>query len=415
MTRCTGTARRRHSRWVAAAATLGMLLAACSPSAEESEGETSVDDLDLQREPQSANEELPPAEGEGLWLPYQIEQLALVTPPWPATAAQELGGVFVAPQERDGALDFRAVDDQGNELWWAQRPASCTGFVLTTTRAGQDIAVLADLQGTAETIATTVSAYDLSTGERAWGPVEVPGPHRGPGLVYAQMPATFGEPEGALALDADTGHVLELSEQSHVVGEYDGTVLVTDDTRLSALEPADDGAQAARWRLPLEERGWAAEDVAAVAGADPGSDVALLDVAADGHVLVDLANGDVLAEGVREALTDDATGARVVLDADGLHGIDPDGEPSWSAPASAGAQLQGAGGALVYLLDDGAVRVHNTLTGDPATAYDAQGSGEIAVPELIAPTGAMLLTAGEASVLATTEPGEHADVDDGDR
>ena len=158
--------------------------------------------------------------------------------------------------------------------------------------------------------------------------------------------------------------------------------------------------------MPLGERGWTSEEIAAVAGTDPGPDVALLDVGTGGPVLLDLAGGDVLAEGVRDAVTDAATGARVVLDDEGLHGIDPDGADIWSAPAGAEAQLQATGGALVYLLDDGAVRVHNTLTGEVATGYDSQGSGEIAVPELIAPTGAVLLTAGDASMLATTRPAE---------
>ena len=397
---------RRRIRVTGAAALLAVALAACTSAPEGAESDGAPDEqLDLQREPVADGDQLPSAPAEELWLPYQVQQLALVRPPWPAGAAQERNGVFIAPQEADGALTFSAVDDDGTTLWSAQRPASCTGFVLTSTSDGQDIVVLADLDEASEGLATTASAYDLSTGDQVWGPVEVPGPHRGPGLVYAQMPDTFGDPEGALALDADTGQVLPVPEHEQVIGEHGGTVLTVDDTRLTALEPAQDGLDV-RWDVPLGERGWTSEEIATVAGTDPGPDVALLDVGTGGPVLLDLAGGDVLAEGVRDAVTDAATGARVVLDDEGLHGIDPDGADIWSAPAGAEAQLQATGGALVYLLDDGAVRVHNTLTGEVATGYDSQGSGEIAVPELIAPTGAVLLTAGDASMLATTRPAE---------
>lgn len=404
---------RRCTRAAGAAALLAVALAACTSAPEGAEdGSTPADQLDLQREPRSDGDQLPAATAEELWLPYQIQQLALVTPPWPAGTAQERDGVFVAPQETDGVLEFSAVDDEGTTLWSAQRPASCTGFVLTSTSDGQDIVVLADLEEASEGLATTASAYDLHTGEQVWGPVEVPGPHRGPGLVYAEMPDTFGEPEGALALDADTGQVLPVPEQEQVIGEYGGAVLTVDDTRLTALEPAEDGLDV-RWELPLGEHDWTSDDIATVAGTDAGPDVALLDVGTGGHVLLDLADGHVLAEGVRDAVTDAATGARVVLDDEGLHGIDPDGQDAWSAPAGAEAQFQAAGGALVYLLDDGAVRVHNTLTGEVATGYDSQGSGEIAIPELIAPTGAALLTAGDASMLATTRPAEGAGDEEG--
>ncbi|WP_147918192.1 hypothetical protein [Ruania zhangjianzhongii] len=406
---------RRHTPAVAGAGLLAVALAGCTGSAEEPEGATPVEQLDLQREPQLSDDPLPEVNPEDLWLPYQIEQLALVAPPWPIGAAQEHHGVFVAPQETDGALEFRAVDADGSILWWAQRPASCTGFVLTSTTEGQDIAVLADVGGPSAELATTVSAHDLHTGDLVWGPVEVPGPHRGPGLVYAEMPDTFGQPAGTVALDADTGRTLDVADpvDTRMVGEYDGVLLAVDETELTALESGGGNGLEVRWQVPLSDYGWSADEVAAAAGTNPGQDVALLDVGAEGHSLLDLTDGAVLAEGVRDAVTDAATGARVLLDADGLHGLDPEGEASWSAPAGAEAQFRAVGGALVYLLDGGAVRVHNTLTGEIAVGYDSAGSGDIAIPELIAPTGAVLLTAGDQSVLATTQQGPSGDAANG--
>ena len=411
--RAAGTGRagpaasRRQVRVAASAAALAVALAACTGSPAGPAGAPPTVQADLQREPVASGDLLPSAAAEGLWLPYQIEQLALVTPPWPAGAAREQNGTFLAPAEIDGAVEFRAVDSEGTALWWAQRPASCTGFVLATTSGGQDIAVLTDLEETSGGFVTTASAYDLHTGEQVWGPVEVPGPHRGPGLVYADMPATFGEPDGAVALDADTGQVLEGSADAQPIGEYDGVVVTAEGTHLTASEPSPEVGRSIRWAIPLAEQGWSASNVTAVAGTNPGPGVALLDVGSDAHALLDLTDGDVLADGVRDVVTDAATGTRVVLTEDRLRGIDSEGAALWDAPAG-DAQFQAVGGALVYLLDDGAVRVHNTLTGEVAIGYNADGSGEIALPALIAPTGAALLTVADIAVLATIRPAESA-------
>src|SRR5699024_6822365 len=191
---------RRRSMAVAGVAVLATVLGACSGGPEQPEASPPPEQLDLEREPQAAGDPPPGVPGEALWLPYQVAQRALVEPPWPAASVQELGGVLLAPAESEGALEFRAVDAEGTTLWWAQRPPSCTGFVPTTTGEGQDLAVLADLEASSEAVSTTVSGYDLHTGEEVWGPVDVPGPHLGSGLVFAQMPEQFGEPTGAVAL-----------------------------------------------------------------------------------------------------------------------------------------------------------------------------------------------------------------------
>lgn len=234
----------------------------------------------------------------------------------------------------------------------------------------------------------------------------VPGPHLGPGLVFADIAEQFGAAEGAAALDADTGAMLEVPEEARVIGEYQGTVLTVDDAQLAAAEPTDSGELATRWQVSLEEYGWVSQEVAATAGTDPGAGLALLDVGTGESVLLDLANGDVLAEGVRDADTDPATGSRVLLGEDGLRGLDPNGSAQWSAPAGEDAEIRSIGGALVYLVDGGSVRVLNVLTGDVAAGYDSAATGVIAVPELIAPTGTALLTAGEETLLATSLPAD---------
>lgn len=56
--------------------------------------------------------------------------------------------------------------------------------------------------------ATTATALDLTTGEQIWGPVDVPGPYQGPGLVFAAPPEGFmGQTGPRVALDPTTGQV----------------------------------------------------------------------------------------------------------------------------------------------------------------------------------------------------------------
>lgn len=57
-------------------------------------------------------------------------------PGWDTTP-QHADGVYLAAGERDGVLEFTAVDAHGDVLWAAQRPASCTRFAVTTDAQGR--------------------------------------------------------------------------------------------------------------------------------------------------------------------------------------------------------------------------------------------------------------------------------------
>ena len=71
----------------------------------------------------------------------------------------------------------------------------------------------------------TASAYDLATGDPVWGPVELPGPHAGPGLVFQAPPEGFmGESGEAVALDPSTGQRLD-ADGGRALGEFAGTVV----------------------------------------------------------------------------------------------------------------------------------------------------------------------------------------------
>lgn len=77
---------------------------------------------------------------------------------------------------------------EGTVLWTEERPLLCSAFVVTTSDDGP-LAILMDITAGDTTMSeTTVSAYDLRTGAERWGPVDVPGPHVGPGLVFAAPP-----------------------------------------------------------------------------------------------------------------------------------------------------------------------------------------------------------------------------------
>src|SRR5690606_134129 len=118
-------------------------------------------------------------------VPYNLWGMVAVDPGWD-TLPQHADGVFLAPSEdEDGqALTFTAVDEEGTILWTAQRPLSSSDFTLTTDADGRALAVLTDVATTDDALAgTPATAYDLHTGEEVWGPVTVPGPHYGPGVV----------------------------------------------------------------------------------------------------------------------------------------------------------------------------------------------------------------------------------------
>lgn len=214
-------------RFLAAATLMALVLAACSSPAPE-----------LDRQPHTVNAPLPAVDTSGMRLPTQFEGQPLVDPGW-TTTPQHAAGLHLGAGARDGHVEISAVDAQGTVLWAAQRPLDAAGFAVTTDADGRALAVLDDR---AEPDApTTVTAYDLATGTRAWGPVTVPGPHVGPGLVYA---APGGE---RVALDPTTGALHDLEETPGHTDDRDtavdpstGTRVTLDGTSLRATSPGGD-------------------------------------------------------------------------------------------------------------------------------------------------------------------------------
>lgn len=372
-----------------------VLLAACGATEEAAPPEPV-------REPHGREEPLPVVDTSGMLLPFSFQGLTVVDPGWTRTTPQYADGIYLAAAERDGVLEFSAVDVDGEVRWVAQRPIACSGFDVTVDADGRALAVLTDAATTDDALAaTTASAYDLTTGELVWGPVEVPGPYQGPGLVFAAPPeAAMGAGGPRTALDPSTGQVTATEEDAdveRVVGEYDGLVLTVEADELVARTTI--GGQEL-WRLAVDEPGWSAEALRASVGS-PGEGLALVDTAQDDRALIDLDTGEVVDEPVRDAVVDAMTGTVVVRGDDGMRALGDGDDPLWSQSVSDETTVAAVGGVFLYLRDGGAVRVHNVLTGAVAQAYDPEGEGVVVVPAHITPVGAALLRHDGRLLLAT--------------
>lgn len=355
-------------------------------------------------DPRPVGQALPAVDTTQMRLPTPFEGLQVVTPEWEITP-HYADGVYLAAGEHDGVLEFTAVDLTGEALWSAQRPLSCSGFALTTDAQGRALAILTDVNTTDEALAgTSASAYDLSTGEQVWGPVEVPGPYQGPGLVFAAPPEEFvGESGPRTALDPTTGQIAATesgADPERIVGEYHGTLLLEDGQHLIARDIA---RSRELWRVPLADHGWDPGSIRPTL--DPISDEerVLIEVSATSQALLDLRDGTVLSEALREAAVDASTDTRVILDDDGLHAYDSDDQLLWSLSTSAETSIAAVGGVFLYLREDQAVRVHNVITGEVAEAYDPHGQGPIIVPIHITANGTALLSDGQRYLMATID------------
>ncbi|MDN4479504.1 outer membrane protein assembly factor BamB family protein [Demequina muriae] len=340
-----------------------------------------------------------PVDTTGLRMPLQLDGSDAVDPGWEVDP-HHLEGIFLAPVESDGALAFTPIDSDGTALWTARRPLACAGFTLTLGADGAPLAVLNDSTPTADALsATTATAYDLRTGERVWGPVDVPGPHQGPGLVYASPPAeAMGETGPRLALDAASGRVIadERDGTARVVAERHGTVVLQEGDQLRATE-----GDRVLWEIPVPEGVDRAQS-------PPGQSLAgamlALRTADERSTIVDLTTGAVVATDVTSAAWDATTGTLVATDGTRAWAVDAQtGETSWDVPASPDARIVSAGGAQAYLRDGDTIHVHNTLTGAANPGYEPAMEGTIAVPRAIATTGAATF-AHEGGVLLATTP-----------
>ncbi|MDV2978570.1 UNVERIFIED_CONTAM: hypothetical protein Q9R71_15470 [Actinomycetes bacterium ARC8] len=361
-------------------AIFSLLLTACSPSAN------------LQRQPIGQDQVLPSADTENWLMPSQLQGQPVFDPGW-VTPPLGLDDIFFAPRENDGSLEFIAVEANGNIAWSVERPVSCTGFTLTRTSEGRALAVVSDISSTqTELTATSVTAYDLSTGEKVWGPVDVPGPHQGPGLVYAEAPEEMmGATGPKMVLNADTGQPLSLHEDEdrQIIGDYFGVVLSTADDHLKAI--ANHNSEPL-WELEAGDLGGEITNLRADVGIPQDNGHAIVQLKHKDYALIDLNLGEVVAHGLRQARVDSITGNLILLSDQELRGTDSVGRELWGISVEADTTIIGQSHALVFLRIGDTVRVHNVVTGAIAKAYPISGGRKIIAPLMFGTSGSAVIT-----------------------
>lgn len=345
-----------------------------------------------------------------LRLPLEMTTHVMVAPGWSGTPRQ-LGGMFLGYAEEEDALRYIAVVEDGTVSWTARRPLSCTGFAVSRTEDDAPVAVLADVAAGEDQVAlSTLSGYDLVTGQTLWGPTEVPGPQVAPGLVFA---APGEQPMGAggerVAVAAGTGDTVIAEadlDGGRIVAEHLGTVLHTQGAQLVAVSSAG-GSRL--WELDLP------------AGADPmsahvpGTIDPLANLAVvrgdtdDGEgfgLLVDLTDGSVLTEDATAVALDPATGTIVLVSGTVVTGMDAEGTELWRHVDPEALRLVSAGERLSYALrpEEGTLVVLDTLQGMMVQPYDVDRSGPLGVPEVFSAEAAVAVRISEEQVhLVTTE------------
>src|SRR5699024_8864608 len=106
-----------------AAVLTATMLSISSCAYGESVGRDAVPDYDPT--PQSVNSAAPEADTQQWRIPLQLQDLPIVDPQW-ATKPKHSNDIFLAADDADGILTYRAVDSSGMVLWEAERPQSCT-------------------------------------------------------------------------------------------------------------------------------------------------------------------------------------------------------------------------------------------------------------------------------------------------
>ncbi|MBY6062423.1 hypothetical protein [Microbacterium esteraromaticum] len=326
----------------------------------------------LESVPRPVGTAAPELPGTPLVLSPPFEGMRVIDPGWDAPPQAE-DGIYLALRAEKDRIVFSAVSDRGTVLWAAERPMLCSAFVVSEA-ADRPLAILMDVDAAEDGFAgSSISAYDLRTGEEAWGPVAVPGPHIGPGLVFAAPPpAAMGRSGPRVAIDPATGATLadESDESVRILGEDGGIVLLGDRTRVIA-HTADDREL---WTIPREQLGLPEDLQPSSAALVIDGDTALLGAHErgpdDGAVLVDLETGTVLSRTARGTVVDDSMGVRIVLE-HGLRAIAPTGEQLWARAADEGAALVSAGHGAVHVRTDEGIRVLDTMSGRHRTLLDA--------------------------------------------
>lgn len=401
---------RRRS--FALALPLGLLaLSACDSGdpGGAGDGPTRAPDLDVDPAPVPIGELAEAVDVTELRLPLEMIVMIVVDPGWTSTPL-ERDGIFLGYSDEGDRLRFRAADQDGTLLWEAQRPLSCTGFALTADAEGRAIAVLADTAASEaddEALpAMTMTGYDLRTAEALWGPTEVPGPQAGQGLVFAapgDQPMGTGGPR--IALSPATGETALADEEldgGRILAEHAGTLVHTDGDDLVARAVADAGA-GELWRIAMPA-GIDPQRARIMSAIDSSTDLTVLSGGEGPGVLLDLADGAVIADDVERVAHDHGLDVTVVCAGHVVRGLDPDGQESWRHEDPEALEFITAGERLAYAQrpEEGTLVVLDTSQGVMVYPYDADLTGPLGVPEVFSTQAAAAVNVDGARYLVTT-------------
>ena len=344
----------------------------------------------------SPAETLRPAETNGSGATSAAESGAGAIDPGWDVAAQEADDVFLSLHEAESDLEFRAVDSDGTILWSAKRPRVCSGFLVSDSADGP-VAVLMDQQsGSSGSLETTASGFDLHTGEKLWGPVEVPGPLLGSGLVFAGPPEDFigaGGPRTALDPASGAELAVEDGDSPRVLALLDGHLVLADGEELIG----EDVEGRRLWTRPLADLGLTAAEARETPWEAVGDSHALLGSGGGQHTLIDLRSGKTVASDIDGTGFDSRSRTLVTSDSK-LHGFDLDGTKRWDAPLDGDAELSAVGAGLVITesdsggADDDGMQTRSADDGQLLdAAEEAPESGDFGAPHHIADSGARLV------------------------
>lgn len=355
-------------------------LAACTAPAAPSSSDAPPGPL---VPPVVSGEYAPTAEVDPAVLPYGYDDRLAVGPGW-ASAPETADDVFVGTGAPDasGMVPLIAVDSAGTLLWRAEVPQHAD---IDLSRTGESALVVMTVP--TETGGWAASAFELRSGQLAWGPVAAPGAPADPGLLVAT-------PEGLAAIDPASGATTSRRGSEVVLAERDGTVVSQLGGDLTATR--DGGAV---WTASTASLSLPDGAMLAVVPGSTSPDGTLVLGAADHSAprtgtLVDLADGTPISTEVSGAQPDIILDALITAGDEALSALDDDGSVLWTREVPAGARLAAVDGVLAYLRVGDEVLVVNTATGADAVAYDEAGSGGLAVPAVVAQSGAVALNTG---------------------
>src|SRR5699024_3730692 len=379
-------------------------LAACGPEGDGADAPTAAPPVE-HTEPVTVGERAEVVEHTELRLPLEMTPMVVVDPGWTAVPLQ-LDGIFLGYREEEAHLRFLAVDQDGTVLWRADRPLSCTGYVLTRGPEGAPVAVLADLAEAAEGDfpAMTLTGYDLRTAEPLWGPVEALGPQAAPGLVHAApTDQPMGEGGPRTALSGATGEPLLQEEDlagGRILGEQAGTAV-----HLAGSELRASGADGEElWSIPLPA-GIEPSRARLLGDIDPTTSFAVVSDQDSRGAVVDLADGRVIDRDAAAVARDHVLETTVVVSGSTVRGLEDDGTEKWSHEDAEPLELLCAGERLAYAVrpEEGTLVVLDTNRGVMVQPYDVDQEGPLAVPQRFSADSAAAVRVQEQLFLVTTE------------